>query len=473
MNVTRPLGVRHVVAVSLGLPLAAGVVALPHGVENLGGPATPVAYVAGTLATCTIAVAYAVYLSSPLAERDGLVYAAVSRTWGSRRLGFLVAWPAVGAYVAVLAALVASLGESLSTLLPLSPTPAALAVLTTLVAVHALGPAAAGRLQLAVVGPLVALLLGMTLAGLLAVVPGNFSPLLPTPPLRERPLFSLGAATAATLFGFVGFDAGAAVSTATRDPRRTVPRAVLVAVLSAGAIATAAAFVALGVIPWTRLVFAAAPFAAAAASGLGVETAVLLGPGTLLATAAAALATVWLPARTVSGFAEVVPGADRSTRPGLPDPALALTGLLAGAVVVLDAVGTALYLSIAGIFVGYGGVAASAAVLPFVRPGLYRRCRFRVPAPALAVVGVAGVVTAAVVVARTLVLDPAASLGLTRLAPALAAVDEAVLVRDPLSTVLPALLLWELLGVAVLAVAADYRADRGAERPPLGAAYEE
>ena len=473
MSRHRPLGARHAVAVSLGLPLAAGVFALPHGVENLGGPATPVAYAAGTLAVCTIAVAYAVYLSSPLADRDGIVYAAVSRTWGSRRLGFLVAWPTVGAYVAVLAALVASLGESLSLLLPLPPTPAALAVLAALVAVHALGPAAAGRLQLAVVGPLVALLLGMALAGLLAVAPDNFSPLFPTPPLRERPLFSLGAATVATLFGFVGFDAGAAVSTATRDPQRTVPRAVLVGVLLAGAVATAAAFVALGVIPWTRLVFAAAPFAAAAASGLGVEIAVLLVPGTLLATVAAALATVWLPARTVSGFAEVVPGADRSTRSGLPNPALALTGLLAGAVVFLDAVGTALYLSIAGIFVGYGGVAASAAVLPFVRPALYRRCRFRVPVPGLAAVGVVGVVIAAVVVARTLALDPAASLGLTRLEPALAAVDEAVLVRDPLSTVLPALLLWELLGVAVLAVAADYRADRGVDRPPLAAAYDE
>jgi amino acid transporter len=473
VNVTRPLGVRHVVAVSLGLPLAAGVFALPHGVENLGGPATPVAYVAGTLAICAIAVAYAVYLSSPLADRDGIVYAAVSRTWGSRRLGFLVAWPTVGAYVAVLAVLAASLGEPLSSVIPLSPTPAALAVLAALVAVHALGPAAAGRIQLAVVGPLIVLLLGMVLAGLLAVAPGNFSPLFPTPPLRERPLFSLGAATVATLFGFVGFDAGAAVSTATRDPRRTVPRAVLVAVLLAGAVATAAAFVALGVIPWTRLVFAAAPFAAAAASGLGVEMAVLLVPGTLLATVAAALATVWLPTRTVSGFAEVVPGADRTTRPGLPDPALTLIGLLAGAVVFLDAVGTALYLSIAGVFVGYGGVAASAAVLPFVRPALYRRCRFRVPAPALAVVGVVGVATAAVVIARTLALDPAASLGLTRLEPALAVVDEAALVRDPLSTVLPALLLWELLGVAVLAVAADYRADRGVERPPLVAAYEE
>ncbi|QGX96135.1 hypothetical protein EI982_15790 [Haloplanus rallus] len=32
---------------------------------------------------------------------------------------------------------------------------------------------------------------------------------------------------------------------------------------------------------------------------------------------------------------------------------------------------------------------------------------------------------------------------------------------------------WESLGVAVLAVAADYRADRGIEAPPLDAVYEE
>lgn len=473
MNVTRPLGVRHVVAVSLGLPLGAGVFTLPHGVENLGGPATPVAYVVGTLAVCSVATAYAVYLSSPLAERDGLLYAAVSRTWGSHRLGFLAAWPTVGAYVAVLAALVASLGESLSLLLPLSPTVTALAVLAALVAVHALGPAAAGRLQLAVAVPLVALLLGMALAALLAIAPGNFWPLFPTPTLQKRPLFSLGTATVATLFGFAGFDAGAAVSTATRDPRRTVPRALLVGVLLAGGVATTAAFVTLGVIPWPRLVFVAAPFAAAAASGLGVETALLLVPGSLLATVGAALATVWLPTRTVRGFAEVVPGADRTTRPGLPDPALALTGLLAGVVVALDFVGQALYLSIVGVFVGYGALAGSAAVLPLVRPALYRRCRFRVPAPALAAVGLVGVATVAVVLVRAVTLDPVASLGFTRWGPALAVVDEAVLVRDPLLTVVPALLVWELVGVAVLAVAADYRADRGVERPPLVAAYED
>jgi APA family basic amino acid/polyamine antiporter len=473
MSRDRPLGARHAVAVSLGLPLGAGVFVLPHGVENLGGPATPVAYVVGALAICSIAVAYAVYLSSPLAERDGLVYAAVSRTVGTRSLGFLAAWPTVGAYVAVLAALVSTLGRSLAAVVPLSPTVAALAVLVAVLAVHALGPAAAGRLQLAVTGSLLALLGGMGVAALLAVAPDNFTPLFPTPTLRERPLAALGTAAVVTLFGFVGFDAGAAVSAVTRDPRRTAPRALLVGVLVAGAVAAGAAFVALGVIPWPRLVFATAPFADAAASGLGVDVTRLLGPGTLLATVGAALATAWLPTRTLRGFAEIVPGVDRETRSGLPDPALAATGLLTGVVVALDFVAPALYLSLAGIFVGYGAVAGSAAILPLVRPALYCRCRFRPPPPALALVALLGVGTALAVLARVIALDPATLLPFTRWAPALDTVDEAVLVREPLVTVVPALLLWELLGVAVLAVAADYRADRGVEQRPLAAAYEE
>jgi amino acid transporter len=445
---------------------------LPSGVENLGGPATPIAYLAGTLAVCSLAVAYAVFLSSPLADSDGLAYAAVSRTFGSRPLGFLLAWPTVGAYVAVLATLVTALGDAVATVLPLSSTPAAFVVLVALVGLHALGPAAAGRVQLWLTGTLLLSLLGLVVVGLTAAAPGNFQPLLPTPPLRERPLVALGAATAATLFGFAGFDAGAAASPLVPDARRTVPRALLVAVLLAGTVATLAALTTLGVIPWSRLVFASAPFAEAAASGLGVDPQRLLVPGTALASVGAALASVWLPTRTLRGVAEVVPGLDRPTRAGVPDPALAVTGLLAGTVVALDAVGYALYLSVTGVFVTYGAVAAAVGLLPFLRPALYRRCRLRLPAPALVAVACLGLGTAGVVLARTLTLDPAASLGFTRWAPSLVGVDEALLVRDPLSTVAPAVLLWELVGVAVVAVAADYRADRGIDRPPLDAAYD-
>jgi len=468
----RPLAPRHVVAVALALPLGTGVFFLPSGVENLGGPATPVTYLAGTLAVCSLAVAYAVFLSSPLADCDGLAYAAVSRTLGSRPLGFLTAWPAVGAYVAILAALVTALGDAVASVLALPPTPAALVVLVALVGLHAVGPAAAGRAQLWVTGPTLVLLSGMIVGGTMAAAPGNFQPLLPTPPLRERPLVALGAATVATLFGFVGFDAGAATSSLVANPRRTVPRALLVAVLVAGTVATLAALVTLGVIPWARLVFASAPFTEAAASGLGVGLRYLLVPGTVLAGVGAALAAVWLPARTLRGAAEVVPGLDRSTPSGLPDPSLAVTGLLAGLVVALDVVGYALYLSVAGIFVTYAAVAVAVGLLPFLRPTLYRRCRLRPPAPALVVVACLGLATAGIVLVRSLSLDPATSLGFTRWAPTLAGVDEAVLVRDPLSTVVPALLLWELVGVAVVAVAADYRADRGIDHPPLDAAYD-
>ncbi|WP_176791213.1 APC family permease [Haloplanus vescus] len=473
MSRARPLGRRHVVAVALGLPLGAGVFALPRGVENLGGPATPIAYLVGTLALSAVATAYAVYLSSPLATRDGLLYLAVSRTWGSRRLGFLVAWPAVGAYAAILAALVAALGRSFAGVSPLSPTVAALTVLVAVVVVHALGPAVAARCQLLVTGPLLLALLVMAAVGLTAVAPDNFAPLFPTPTLRTNPLGAIRTTTVATLFGFVGFEAGAALSPAVRDPRRTTPRALLVGAVVAGLVAAVAATVALGVIPWTRLVFATAPFADAAASGLGVQTATLLGPGTLVATFGAALATAWLPTRTLRGLAETVPGLDRETPPGVPDPALAVTGALAGAVVALDAVGPALYLALPGVFIGYAALSLSVAVLPSLRPALSSRCRLSLPPAALAGVGLLGALVAGSVLAATLTRDPATSLGYTRFAPALAVVDGAVLVRDPLSSVVPALLLWELAGVVVLAVAADYRADRGVERPPLDTAYED
>ena len=470
MSRAGPLGARHALAVSLGLPLGAGVFSVPRGVENLGGPATPAAYLVATLAVCTVGASHAVFLSSPLAERRGLAYLAVSRTWGSRPLGVLAAWPAVGAYAAVLAALVATLGRTLA---PAAPTAAALAVLALVAAVHALGPTAAGRLQCWVIGALLALLAGMAAVGLTAVAPGNFSPLFPTPTLRETPVRSLGAAAAVALVGFAGFEAGAAPSASIRSPRETVPRAVLAGALLAGAVATVAAFVSLGVIPWARLVFATAPFAEAAASGLGVAPALLLTPGTALATVGAALATACLPTATLRGLDEVVPGVGRSTRPGIPDPALALTGTLAAGVVVLDAVGPALYLALVGIFVPYVAVALSAAALPLVRPALYRRCRLRPPPAALAAVSLLGAAAAAAVVGRAVVLDPATTLGVARWAPALSTVPDAVLVRDPLVTVVPAVLLWELAGVVVLAVAADYRADRGVDRPPLAAAYED
>ncbi|MFB6109084.1 MAG: APC family permease [Haloplanus sp.] len=469
---TRALAGRHALAVTLGALLGAGVFFVPHRVENLGGPATPLSYLLATLAALSIAVCYATFLSSPLGERDGLPYLAVSRTAGSRAAGFLAVWPTLAAGVALLALAVDALGSTLAATLPLSPLVASFAVLAVVVAVHARGPVAAGRVQLLVTAPLVALLAGMALAGLTAVYPSNFDPLFPTPSLRTHPGRALGSAAVVALFGFFAFDAGAAVAPAVRDPRRTAPRALVTGVVVAGAVATVAAFVTLGVIPWSRLVYASAPFTDAAAPTLGVGTDRLLVPGSALATAGVAFALAWVPVRTFRGFADVLP-APSSTRALPVDASLVVVAGAVAGLLLADAVGYALYLSLAGLCVQYLAVCASAAALPFVRPALYRRCRFRPPAPALLAVSLVGVAAACLLAWRVVALDPVTTLGYSRWAPALSPASDAFLLVDPVRTVLPALVAWETLGVAVYVVAGDYRAARGVDVAPLAAAYEE
>jgi amino acid transporter len=467
-----PLTDRHLAAVALGSLFGAGVFYVPNHVENLAGPATPLAYLAATGAVCPVAVAYAVFLSSPLGDADGGPYLFLSRTWHSRPLGFLVVWPAVGGYVALLALLAAALGAMLAATAPVTTTTGALVVLAGAAVVHGLGPAVAGRVQLALTGFLVVTLLGSVVVAATVLDPSNFSPLLPTPRLRNDPLGSLSAATAVALVGVLGFEVVATATGAARTPRRSGPRALVAGLLGAGGLAAVAAFVTFGVIPWWQLTYARAPFADAVAAALSVDVGTVLAPATALATASALLALLWAPSRLLVGFDEMLPSLARRNRFGAPDLSVGLVAVAAGVVVVSDALSYALYLSVAGLAVQYVGVTTTAAVLPVVRPALYERCRLRPRRSVLAVVGVVAALVASVFLWRSVTVDPGVVLGQTRWSPALSTVRGPLLHR-PTRSVLPALLAWELLGVATYVVAADYRDAAGVEPPTLSAAYEE
>ncbi|MFC6988931.1 hypothetical protein ACFQJD_09795 [Haloplanus sp. GCM10025708] len=175
----------------------------------------------------------------------------------------------------------------------------------------------------------------------------------------------------------------------------------------------------------------------------------------------------------LAGLDELLPSLARRNRFGAPDLSLGLVGVAAGGVVLADGLAYALYLSVAGLAVQYVGVAATAAALPVVRPALYERCRVR-PRPAvLALVGVVGVVVAGALLRQTLTVDPGFVLRWTRWSPALSSAPIDRLPSDPARSVLPALLVWETLGVAAFAVAADYREAAGVDLPAIAAAYEE
>lgn len=461
----RRLSLSHALAVVTGVFLGAGALYIPERVENLAGPATPVSVLAAAIGATALAVGYATYLSGPLGDDGAGAYLHLSRTWRSRAVGFFVVWPTLAAYAALLALLAQYLAGVLS--VPVARDTFALVVLAALLGAHLAGPVVVGHLGLLLSGSFTLFVVVLAGAALLVVVPSNFVPLFPTPVLRESPVLSLGRGTLVALFGFVGFEAVAAIAGDVRSPTETLPRALLGGVAGVGLLVTLMAFVALGVIPWARMIFATAPFVDAAASGLGVAAGVLLTPGLVFGTLAALVALSWVPTRTLAGLGEVLPPLAHTNRFGSPDAASAVVFVTAGVLVYADAVFVGLFLAVPALLVLYVAHGLTTAALPFANPALYDECSFRLSPRLLAICGLSGATLAALLLWQALTLDPVVVLGHTRMGPAVAGLAGDPLVRDPLESAVPALVAWETLGVLVYVAARDYRDEVGVELEPL------
>lgn len=461
----RRLSTLHALAIPLGVLFGAGALYIPKRVENLAGPATPVTFLLAGAGALALGVGYAVFLSGPLGDDGAGAYLHVSRTWRSRLLGFLAVWPKPAAYTAVVALLAQYLAALLA--LPVETDRLALAVLGLLFVAHLAGPLVVGRLGAVLSGLFTVLLVGLVLRSLLVVAPGNFDPLFPTPILRDQPLRSLARGTLVALFGFVGFEAVAGVAGEVREPTETLPRVVLGGVVVGGVLAGAMAFVTLGVIPWSRMVFTTAPFVDAAASAVGVAADRLLRPALVLGTLAALVAFSWAPIHSLVGLGEVVPPLGRRNQFGSPDLASLLVFSGAGALVFADAVFVGLFVTVPSLLVLYLVHGLTTAALPTANPDLYAASAFRPSPRLLALAGLSGAGIAALLLWQAFVLDPVVVLGYTRVGPAVTGATADALIRAPLATVVPALVGWEALGVAVYVVARDYREEMDVELEPL------
>lgn len=536
----RPAGV------GLAAALGGGLLYVPNGVAQGTGPQAPLAYlIAGGGVVC-LAVAFGVLASGPFGDR-GPVYGAVSRVWGSRRLGALAAWPALAGYVALLALLAEWLGRfaplpvgagayvegtlgaptglaamfGVGSLPPLAADVLAIGVCVLALAVHLAGPR---RAALAVALPAWGVVVGVGGLLLAAFVPGvgefvagNFDPMYPTFGLQRTPIRSLLGGIGVALFAFLGIEAAAyavayggtatdawadAVANADADADADASQdaaadadadatqgagatqdaaasedatatasagaAPVVAATVAVALVTLTSFVALGVIDWVRLNLADIPAADAVGAYLPVDpvalTAVVSG-----VTGVAGLVALGVPAsRTLAGLAELYPPLARGPAEPPVIPLVAVYGV-AAALAVGDLVAPALYVAVPGLALSYLAVAVTAAAMPTRRPDLWAACGSR-PSGTLGRGALLGAVVAAVAfLGLALASDPATTLGLTLHRVALA-VFEFQLVSDPLGGVVPALVVWELVGLGLFVVLRDYRAYIDAELAPLDAA---
>jgi amino acid transporter len=277
----RAMGVRALAANAVNLIVGASIFVLPAVVAADLGAAAVVVYLVCAAAVGLVALCFA-EAGSRVALTGG-TYAYVDAAFGPF-VGFLAGvlfWfgSQVIASAAVAVVLVGSIGE----LLPAADGPASRAILVvalyaTLTAVNVRGVRAGTRLVEILTVAKLAPLLVLVLVGILAGRAENLAW------DRAPSLDDVGRTSLVLVFAFMGAEGALTPSGEVKDPARTVPRAVLLALAVVAALYVAVQLAAQAVLGPTLAASQVAPLAAAAERALGPTGRVLMLGGAAVST---------------------------------------------------------------------------------------------------------------------------------------------------------------------------------------------
>src|SRR5215471_9669815 len=270
-SLIRALGVWGLAASIVNVTVGGGIFRLPADAARALGPAAPLAYLVCAIAMGLIVVCFA-EAGSRVALTGGL-YAYVEVAFGPF-IGFLVGamlWAGITAATAWVASF---FGDALSTLVPSLAAPVARDITLGIVllgfgALNFVGVGGANRfnaaMTLAKLLPLVLLLV----VGIGAVRRENFA-------LTAMPATgSIARASAVLIFAFLGIESALVPSGEVIAPARTVPRAILIAMVGITALYLAVQLVAQGILG-AALAGQKTPLAEAAAVAMGPSGRVLV-----------------------------------------------------------------------------------------------------------------------------------------------------------------------------------------------------
>jgi len=273
-SLIRAVGMWGLAAAIVNVTIGAGIFRLPAGVAGTLGAAAPVAYV-----VCAVAMGLIVLCFAEAGSRVALTggpYAYVEVAFGPF-IGFLAGALLWVGLTAALAAVTSFFADSLAALIPAVSSPIAkgavmLVVLAALGTLNILGVRGANRFNVVMtVAKLLPLVLFVA-AGALAIRVTNLT-------WTTAPSVSLVARSSAVLlFAFLGVETALVPSGEVKDPSRTVPRAVFLAIVAVAVLYVAVQIVAQGVLG-PALANAKTPVADAGGAALGSwgRTLILVG----------------------------------------------------------------------------------------------------------------------------------------------------------------------------------------------------
>ncbi len=253
---------RHAIALYVSSVLGSGVLVLPGLAAQIAGPASLLAW--GLLAIASLPIAFTFAALSARRPESGGIYGFAREAFGPTvatvcgwlfTLWLVTGAPAVALITASYLSYAFPIDRPESFLLGIGVVAAAFVV-------NYQGIVVSNRIQLAVIGSIVALLLVTIGLSGIRISPGHFVPFLPDG------IVSVGTATALIFWSFLGYENVSNVAEEFEDPSRDFPRSVVSSVALIGGLYFAIAFVTVGTGAYTAG-GGVAPFAAILGNVLG------------------------------------------------------------------------------------------------------------------------------------------------------------------------------------------------------------
>jgi APA family basic amino acid/polyamine antiporter len=409
----------------IGILVGSGIFVVTGEQGRVAGPSVPLGYLALAPIILATALAYSVYLSTPLGTRPGDAYTHISRTTGSYYLGFIALWLKWIAYVGALVILSTSFGkylkffypnmdqafaqvlpfgQSLSASFVSGPSlgEAAIATMSLLFffVFHLMGVKFYGWLQTAMFILLCVAVVILVVPGLFAIDWKNFSPLFPlgfratTTPEGEVGFL---AALPPLFFSYAGFESLAQTAGETKEARRSLPVIFINGILISMVIFVLMSVVAFGVVPYQELARSDYAMSDAAHRFLPAWGGAVVTIGALMAFTTSLNATLFVPSRIlyVLGEDRLLPRKLASVSERFRTPWISLVVNIVIALILLwtKSFKYVLDVVLVAMFLYYALHSASLVALPFVRPELYRKARFRLRPGLLVPFGAVSVVS--------------------------------------------------------------------------------
>ena len=386
LSLKRDLGPISGYATIIGILVGAGIFRVTGEAGAVAGSAVPLAYLLFAPIVLSTAIAYSVFMSTPLGMRPGGAYLHISRTFGNYYLGFITMWMKLVAFVGAISFMSTSFGEYMTFFFPNhDPRMWGTIVLLFFYGVNIIGIRYYGQFQTAMLIVLIISILILVIPGIPAIDYSYYDPILP------KGYNGLLAAMPMLFFSYAGFETLAQVAGETKDPTRTLPMIFIKGVLASVFIFFTMSFVAFGVLPADVLASSNSAMADVAAQYLPPWGSSIVAIGAMSAFLTSINGSILVPSRMLFVFSEdrLMPRSLASVHPQWRTPyiSLIISAIICTALIWSQSARYLMNAGLIGIFIIYCFQGIALMALPIVNKRLYKSAQFQLPKWLLYLVG--------------------------------------------------------------------------------------